>query len=1037
MSIAAPLLTVATHSVALPSRAGSAATAPARALPLQFEANQGQADPSARFLAPEPGGTLFLTEDELVFSLNGREAYDAASASTAGHAGQRPGPAALATPAVVRMRLAGGATSPSVEGTDPLPSVRNYMVGDRSHWHLGVPSFARVTYRNVYPGIDLVVHGETGAAEYDFVVAPGTSPHAVTLDFSGQRTVRLDGNGDLVLETAAGALTQHRPVLYQEVGGSRRPIPGGFHLLGAGRVGFNVGRYDGTRPLVIDPVIAYSTFVGGSGNAGGDDASHVTVDSSGNAYIVGPTQSTDFPATTLIGPRNVNNAYVLKLNPSGSAVVWATVFGGSNTQGDNAAGVALDPSGNVWVTGFTHSVDFPTTTNAFKPVRTCAQAPCRDTNAFVSEFNTTGTALLYSTYLGGHGGSVGSNTQTEAGRSIAIDSAGKAYVTGSTSSPDFPTTTGAFQSTYPSTCCNGVGYVAKFDSSQSGAPSLVYSTFVRGSIGSDLYSIAVDAAGDAVVGGGATAVVTDYPVTTGAYQNANRSTQTGGDNGVITKLNAAGSALLYSTYLGGSQFSSLDQIALGPNGRIYISGHTKANDFPTTAGGFSRTFHGGSVNGYMTDGFFSIIAPNGNGASDLMYSTYIGGHGDDDETAIAADASGNAYLLGITKSSDWPLQNPVQGVWEGQNVDFQYNADASVAEIHPAGGGASDLLFSTYLGGTGDEQAVSIALGAQGAVYVAGTARGGAMPAGALPVPFPTTRGALRETWNGGTSGGTGFVTKFDLSGTTALLAVAASNGGVWSKGDTGSYGPLGGVLSAAPAVVAVPVTGGLPAPLYIGTGSDHNLYVRSATQGWQALSSSPVSCLDSPGATVMTSAGISTLTVACQGSDHALWYAQGSVGPTSLPTVSGWQGLGGGLSAGPAVATVAGALTFMVLGSDGQAYSRTTSAGYAATGWRCIGHPALAAYRSMAAFACHGGDGALWYSVNGGSGWQPIQSAGGAILDGPGIAATPAEVVIAVEGTDHTVYHTTVSPGGGPAMPFVADGGVVQFGPGAATLTP
>ena len=1035
----APLLTAVRLPLAHPTHAvAGRAASTAHALPVQFEQNQGQADPAVRFLAREPGGTLFLTDDGMVLSLTARSAGTATHrpASAAGHAGQPPAPAVPAAQAVIRMRLVGGAASPQLVGLDPQATSRNYMVGDRSHWHLSVPSYAKVAYRNVYPGVDLVFHGGSGAAEYDFVVAPAATPHAITLRFSGQRAMRIDGNGDLVLDTASGPVTQHRPLIYQHIGGTRHDIPGRFHLFDDGRVGFEVGAYDASRPLVVDPVIAYSTFLGGSGQLGNDKADALTVDSGGNAYIVGGTQSPDFPVTTQLGPRNTTqNAYVVKLNASGSMITWSTVFGGSNTQGDNAQGVALDPSGNVWVTGFTHSTDFPTTPTAFKAVRTCQRPGCPETNAFVTEFNPLGGTILYSSYLGGGGGPDGAHTQSETGAAIVVDSAGKAYVTGTTSSPDFPTTTGAFQSTYPGV---GQGFVSKVDGSRAGAASLVYSTFL-GAGGPS--SIAVDASGNAVVGGATSS--STYPVTAGAFQTIGQGpyppTNGEASDGFLTKLNAAGSALLYSTYLGGTSHDAIDAMNLGPSGRIYAVGHTESTDFPTTSGAFSRTFHGGSINGLMDDAFLTVISPSGGGAADLRYSTYLGGNGDDDADGVVVDAAGNAFVSGQTKSSDWPLVNPLQGVWGGQNLDFQYNTDVMLSEIRPSGGGASDLIFSTYLGGSGDDFVVSggLALGPQGTLYIAGYTLDPATPAGALSVPFPTTRGAVRETWTP-TAAETGFVTKLDLSGTTALLAVPGSDGSLYTKSDANPYQGLGGVLVAAPALVAVPgVSGALPTPLFIAVGSDHNLYVRSLTQGWQTLSSSPVYCIDTAGATVTTSTTGSTLTIACQGSDHGLWYAQGTVTSGSLPTVSGWQGLGGTLSAGPAVGTVAGNLTFLVVGGNGQVYSRTTSSGYAATGWGCIGHVALASYRTNAYFACQGGDHALWYSVNPGTGWVQVQSAGGVIADSPAIVATPAEVIVYVEGSNKAVYHVTLSPGGGPTTPWVNDGGSIQFGPGATTLTP
>lgn len=274
--------------------------------------------------------------------------------------------------------------------------------------------------------------------------------------------------------------------------------------------------------------------------------------------------------------------------------------------------------------------------------------------------------------------------------------------------------------------------------------------------------------------------------------------------------------------------------------------------------------------------------------------------------------------------------------------------------------------------------------------------------------------------------------------GDSTVAAITSSGGGLYADRDAGGFAGLGGQLVAAPAVVAVPVSGQLSSPLYLGVGTDSNVYVRSTSQAWQPLSSSPVSCLDSVGAAVTTVAGLSTLTVACEGSDRALWYAHGTVSATALPTLSGWQSLGGVLGAGPAVATLGNTLTFLVTGSDGVVYSRDLIHGYTAMPWQCISHPALAARGSTAYFACHGGDGALWYAVNSGSAWGPAQSAGGAILDGPAIAAGRTQVSVYVEGGDGALWHVNLPPGGtGPVPPFVADGGTLQFGPGATTLTP
>ena len=1010
-----------------------------------FELNAGQTDPKVRFLTQSRGGTLFLTGNEAVLALTPQPSSPRSGHRLAGSAAA----AASGSPTVLRMRTVGGAPSPQVVGLDRMPSVRNYMIGnDPSKWHLGVPSFARVAYRDVYPGVDLVYHDESGEVEYDFVVAPGADPSAIQLDLSGQRSLSLDAAGDLVLDTAVGTVVQQRPALYQEAGSVRQSVKGGYRLTATGHVTFDIGAHDASRPLVIDPVIVHSTYLGGSGSTGNDEGNSIVVDSSGNAYVAGDTQSADFPVTTQLGPRNTStNAYVLKLNATGSTVTWSTVFGGSNTQGDVAEAVAVDPaSGNVWVTGFTHSTDFPTTPTAFKAARTCQQATCPSANAFVTEFNNLGAAMLYSTYLGGAGGANGSDFRNETGDAIAVDSTGKAVVGGETSSPDFPTTTGAFQTTYAGVCCTASdnhGFISKFDGGATGAASLVFSTFLEGttSEGVNPNALRLDASNNAWVGGATSS--RDFPVTTGAYQTSNRTTQANSYDGFVSKLNAAGTALLYSTYLGGSgtgisgEGDSVNGIALGPSGTVYASGGTCSTDFPTTTGAYSRSYHGG--NAVCGDAFLTVLNPAGTGSADLKYSTYFGGSGDDSADAPpAVDSAGNAYIAGSTRSIDLSIANPLQGVFEGRAVPSGDNVDLFVAKINPAGGGASDLLLSTFFGGTGMDLAHGMAMPTPGVLYLTGLTRIPATPGGgALPVPFPTTRGVVRETWTPSIPAETGFVTKLDLSGTTAIAGVSAGNNGVWSKADAQGYTALGGVLTAAPAVVAVPVSGGMPTPLYIGVGSDKNVYVRSATQGWQALSSTPVACLDTVGATVTTSSGTSTLTVACQGTDHALYDAQGTVTSGSLPSLSSWSSLGGVLGAGPAVATVGGNLTFLVAGSNGAIYTRTTSSGWTAAGWTCKNHPALANYRGNAYFACHGSDDALWYAINTGSGWGAAQSAGGTMVDGPGIVATPAEVLIYVQGNNGALYHATLSPGGGPIAGWTADGGSIQFGTGATTLTP
>ena len=367
---------------------------PLAGLPLGFEANRGQADRAVKYLSRGPGYTLLLTSSEAMMAL-------------------RDGPA-------VRMRWTGANARSKVEGLERLPGQTNYFLGsDPSRWRTGVPSFRKVRYPGLYPGIDLVLYGQQGRLEYDWVVSPGADLGAVRLEFAGAET-RVDERGDLVVKVSGAELRHQRPRIYQEADGARKALPGGYRLLGDGQVGFEVEGYDPGLPLVVDPVLVFSTYLGGSSSETGHG---VAVDGAGNVYVTGETWSTDFPMvqayqTKLGGTRD---AFVTKLNASGSALVYSTYLGGGNVE--VAYGIAVDDAGSAYVAGYTYSQDFPTQ----NPIQASLQGT---QDAFVAKLAPTGSSLVYATYLGGTGG--------DGATGIAVDAARNAYLTGITSSVAFP-----------------------------------------------------------------------------------------------------------------------------------------------------------------------------------------------------------------------------------------------------------------------------------------------------------------------------------------------------------------------------------------------------------------------------------------------------------------------------------------------------------------------------------------------------------------------------------------------------------------------
>jgi hypothetical protein len=725
-------------------------------LPLSFEPNQGQTDTQVKFLSRGGGYVLFLTGDEAVLTLssgqsrnsrletrNWKQAADLKRQKSALPVAAFPGllrslatepplpldfarhlplatghlpddPARIPNPesrapAVLRMRLVGANAHAKVVGIDPLPGKTNYFIGnDPKKWRTNIPNYARVKYRGVYPGVDLVYYGHQGQLEYDFVVAPGADPHQIVLDVGAglalperapqAAPLQVNANGDLVVGTGNGEVRFHKPLIYQpttsyeprtknevlrtknqEPRTTNKELIEGRYMLAGNHVSFEIGSYDRRRPLVIDPVILYSTYLGGSND---DFGRSIAVDASGNAYVTGWTHSTNFPVNSFrLYNESYDSAFVSKLY--GQALVYSTYLGGS---GDDVftsgISIAVDSSGHAYVTGFTYATDFPTW-NPFQG----HLGGYRASNAFVTKFDPTGCALVYSTYLGG--------SYNDQGSGIAVDSSGDAYVTGFTYSSDFPTKD-PFQPHFAGSndgCFGGPGscspnaFATKFDST---GQALVYSTYLGGSgagpdwpgLGDYGVGIAVDSSGDAYVTG--TTDSTDFP-TKNPFQPHN-NTFPGGGNAFVTKFDPTGQELVYSTYLGGTGADNGIGIAVDSAGDAYVTGSTYSTDFPTK-NPFQPHLAGGG------DAFVTKFDPSG---QTLVYSTYLGGSGNTAESAadigngIAVDSWGNAYVTGGTASADFPTKNPFQPKLAGLSNAF-------VTEFDPTG---QALVYSSYLGGS-------------------------------------------------------------------------------------------------------------------------------------------------------------------------------------------------------------------------------------------------------------------------------------------------------------------------------------------------
>jgi hypothetical protein len=622
-------------------------------LPMSFEPNHGQFDASFKFTSRGPGYRLLLnpTTAQLKFSPS----------------------------ATLKIKMRGGNLHARISGTGKLAGEANYFYGTPDRWITHVPTYQRVVVGDVYPGVDVAYYGNQNRFEYDFIVKPGASPDVIDVAFEGASKVELADDGDLVTRIRDQYIVQPRPTIYQESQSERLPIDGRYVLRGDNRVGFQIARYDRRKPLIIDPQLVY-TFLLDTAVANG-----IATDSAGNVYTAGVTADG--------GPNDqATSAYVAKMNAAGTAVLWRNNFG-SFGNSDAVTAIAVDASGNAYVTGWTNPIccgrGFPT----MNPIQS---TPAGGFDAFITKFDTNGK-MVYSTLLGGTG--------SDKGTGIAVDSLGNIFVAGQTSSSNFPTSKPFQSALYGSSDA----FVAVLNPQGS---AFIYSTYIGGSGDDAASGIAVDTSGNAYVTGFTGS--SDFPTS-----NPIQPSRAGGQDGFVFRLNSAGSALDYSTYLGGSGDDRGNGIAVDSFRNAYVEGTTNSSNFPTVSA-FQPALAG------ATDAFVTKINSTG---SSFVYSTYLGGSDDDvmrqavtsekvePRGAIAVNGSGNAYVAGTTYSSNFPQVRSLQTLTAG--------GDAFITEFSTDG---SSLVYSTLLGGSQPEResggaynvGTGISADSNGNVYVTG-----------------------------------------------------------------------------------------------------------------------------------------------------------------------------------------------------------------------------------------------------------------------------------------------------------------------------
>jgi hypothetical protein len=713
-------------------------------LPLFFIPNAGQMDLSIRYVAQTREMLAGFGVDSAVFQIRENR---------------------------IRVHFAGANPNVNVEGLDAMAARANFLIGNNpAAWHADLPTYRTIVYRGLYHGIDLTYAGNDSKIESEFLIAPGADPDQIRLQYPDADRLFVDLQGNLVAATGAAELREQAPTAYQEWGGIRRPIPARYRLLGNNTVTFDPDDYDITRTLVIDPVISYSTYVGGTGQSA---VTALAADTAGNLYAAGWTEAVDFPVSNAIQAVNAGgvDAFVFKLNPAGSTLLYATYIGGRGD--DRATGIAVDSaSGQIYLTGSTASTNFPLV-SSIRP----ALGGSRD--AFVVKLNAIGNLMLYSTYLGGSG--------FDAGTAIAIDASGNAYIAGDTQSTDFPLLT-------PVQAVFG-GKTDAFVTKLTSAGAISFSTYLGGTNDEHAGGIAADGSGNVYIAGGT--LSTNFPL--GAPLQA---TNAGSQDAFVAKISTSPAALVYSTYLGGigGQAGSPEQanaIAVDSTGSAYIAGVTNSANFPVTVGAFQTIFNG------VQDAF--VVKLNAAGSA-KAYSTYLGSSSFDWASGMVIDSSGNAYVAGYTSSAGFPVVGSVQ-------TGFKGLYDAFVSKINPLGNG---LTFSTMYGGTGADQANAVAVDPSGNMFIGGQTS-------SLDLPL---QGAIQSSNVGGS---TGWVARLGV--TAAPPPVPAANSVSPSSGSgntvtfTAQYAHPAGAASLTTVALLLNTTSSLNFACYITYAPATNLF--------------------------------------------------------------------------------------------------------------------------------------------------------------------------------------------------------------------
>lgn len=611
--------------------------------PPLFEPNQGQAPPPVLYLARDARGRMEITASGVDFRINSSK---------------------------VSLRFPGAKPTPA-HGQNQAEAITNLFLGNNPNtWKHNIPNYRQVLRPNLYPGIDLLFHGARGALEFDFILAPHANPALPALAFN--HPAKITKTGDLEIES----LRLPAPVAYQVINGLRHNIPCNFERRANQTIGFHLGNYNPAYSLTIDPTINYLSYFGGSGS---ELLNTLAVDSSGNMYVAGQTNSANLPVSNGAAQtlrRGSSDAFIAKFNPNGN-LVYTTLLGGE--QADEINSIAVDSQGSVYFGGVSLSTNFPLA-NAYQSTK---RSPAEATSAFYGKLNPTGTALVYSSYIGGELG--------EDLDGVAVDSAGNLFLVGSTYSDQYPVTSNSFQPRN-----NGLenGFVTKV------APTgdrLVYSTYIGGELIDQLKTIAIDTGGNAYVGGATSS--NNYPLRNAAQQT--RRTGGAGIDACITKLNPNGSDIVFSTYLGGNGNELIQAIAVGSDGSVAVVGNTNSSDMPLGPSPIQRTLAGGQ------DMFVHKFTPVGDG---ITFGTLFGSPGEERGFAVAIDPSGAVYVGGITNSLSLSTVS-------GQQPTSGGGIDAFYLRLNPGG---TQVQMSSYFGSTGSDQLTAMVADPAGKIYIGG-----------------------------------------------------------------------------------------------------------------------------------------------------------------------------------------------------------------------------------------------------------------------------------------------------------------------------